>query len=178
MKLTRGICRACSRILSLSAVFIVLAPAGGRGVDGNVDDLGVRQPIVDHSDELREIGRDLLWQPTAVNVVAAGAEEDLLGLVGKDDAIGEVGGVDNFGPAESSVDNLMVREVRCECLPKPDGRRAGEHRPALGRRVGSIGGFVRRNFFFPSGEVVRRGGRGPLTSRRSVLAGCLVTGPR
>ncbi len=62
---------------------------------------------MDHADEFREVGRHLPRGPTVVDIVSSGPEEDLLGLMGEDESVGEVGGVHDLGAAEAAVDDLV-----------------------------------------------------------------------
>ena len=73
------------------------------------------------ADEGREIGGDFLGKAAVVSVVVAGAQENLLRLVGEDDAIGKVSGVGDLRAAEATVENLVLRKVGWKGGPEADG---------------------------------------------------------
>ena len=65
-------------------------PAFGTGLDGEKDDVGLGESSVDFFDEFLEIVDDDFGGLSFADVVIARIEEDGFGLIGEDDAVGEV----------------------------------------------------------------------------------------
>ena len=111
-----------------------------------------------------------------MDVVASGAEQDLLWPVGEDNAVGEVRGVDDFGPAEAAIDDRVVGEILLEGFPESDGRGADEENSALAWRVDPIGRLEGADLFLPAAKVMR-GRRQDCRLRRDLLRGHRLSKP-
>ncbi len=100
-------------------------PAFDTGLDGEKDDIGLGESSVDFFDEFLEIVDDDFGGLPFADVVIARIEEDGFGLIGEDDAVGEVKGILEFGAAEASVDRDEIGKGIFE-VPEPDAGGADE----------------------------------------------------
>src|SRR6266581_941477 len=110
---------------------------------------------MDFMDECFEILKDLCRRFTAIDIVAAGAEENHPGLIGKNDSFRELSGIGDLGAAESAINHRFGWEVLGEGFPKTDGGGADKEDGCFGRRIGKVDLLEGRDFAFPSSEIVR-----------------------
>ena len=127
-------------------------PAFNAGFDGEEDNVGFGECGVDFFDEALVVGDDGVDGFSFVDVVITGVEEDRFGLVGENDAVGEVDGVGELGAAEATVDGGDFREGFFE-VPESDAGGSDEEVGVLGGRGFFVSGFKFGDIFFPLGEV-------------------------
>jgi len=126
-------------------------PAFGAGFDGEEDDVGLGESGVDFFGEVLEIVDDDFGGLAFADVVIARVEEDGLGLIGEDDALGEVEGIFEFGAAEATVDRDEIGEGFLE-VPEADAGGADEEVGLFRWGRFFVSGFKFGDVFLPLGR--------------------------
>ena len=86
-------------------------PSLETGLNGNEDDVGFWECLVNFGDEFLKVGGDDLGGLAVADVIVASVEKNDLGLAGDEDAVGVEEGVLQFRASKTAVDGSMLREV-------------------------------------------------------------------